>query len=504
MDEQLEEYESGQINFRDKWQFELKSNLYPFSDQRNVITQEFYFFIPNSLQINEQTYPTAQFYQDQTNLIRFKTPEFTFTELMDSTSGESPLTRLNLLSQSAHTEKNLKAIQTESQLLGNIVHSALRDRMGNFLTDLDHFDEPGISGKFTDQFFIFCQEVELFRKAYLMIQGKIFSNWPGETLRRHLDYADEFLSNNIHDFFSGFLARLREKKLKDMSQIDHRICEIILNERNYREQKFGHNGSPRDNPRHDEYLLYRKGLLNKFIIDPLLLKTSRSSVDQRYRTIITGIPAAIAMLLYMILFVWQGSYFLFNTEPFILLSVVFYVLKDRLKEELRFISYRQATRWFSDYTTEILTPEDSVIGMLKESFSYVDGETIPKEVNELRDRHFHSVLEDVKRPERVLYYKKIVDIYGKPKISESRFYGLNIIFRLDIHHFLNKAEDPYQNYLNLDPKTLKLERIQLPKVYHINIIVRTRTSSLPDQEKIEMKRYRLILDKVGIRRIEKV
>src|ERR1700722_13915917 len=91
----LEDVETGKIHFRDKWQFELKSDLYPFSERKeDNLVQEFYFFIPNSLQINDQTYTKVQFYQDQTNLVRLKTPRFSFNELIDPLNAESPLTRL--------------------------------------------------------------------------------------------------------------------------------------------------------------------------------------------------------------------------------------------------------------------------------------------------------------------------------------------------------------------------------------------------------------------------
>ena len=49
-DDFLEDLETGRILFRDKWQFELKSELYPFSEKsEKQLTQEFYLFIPNSL-----------------------------------------------------------------------------------------------------------------------------------------------------------------------------------------------------------------------------------------------------------------------------------------------------------------------------------------------------------------------------------------------------------------------------------------------------------------------
>src|SRR5262249_22367256 len=84
MDEFLEDLRSGEIHFRDKWQFELKSEFTISSAAPDTpYTQEFYFFIPNSLQINSTTYPKESFYQELTNFIRYKTPTYLFSDLGD-------------------------------------------------------------------------------------------------------------------------------------------------------------------------------------------------------------------------------------------------------------------------------------------------------------------------------------------------------------------------------------------------------------------------------------
>ena len=186
------------------------------------------------------------------------------------------------------------------------------------------------------------------------------------------------------------------------------------------------------------------------------------------------------------------------------MTVVVYILKDRIKEELRFLSYQKASQWFSDYQTEIFSQEDAVLGNLRESFYFIEEQKLPSEVLDMRNRQFHNILETIKRPEKVIYYKKEVNIKKKPKTLESRFYGLNIISRLDIHHFLTKCENPYHTYLNLNPESLKLTKVQLPRVYHINIILKN-SKTLPDGGvDIEWNKYRLIVDKNGIKRIEQV
>ncbi len=314
---------------------------------------------------------------------------------------------------------------------------------------------------------------------------------------------DEFINDIINDYFTGFLNRLRNKQVVHFTDIEKKICEIILEEKRDRKEKFPETFKESDDPHQDEYILYRKGLLSKFIIDPLLLKTSRTSVAQRFRGIILGIPAAIAMMIYLLLYLWQGNVFLMNSEPFILLTIIIYVLKDRMKEELRILSYKQAAKWFSDYTTEIHPPTNgTVLGTMQEYLSFVDEEKVPQEIIEIRNREFHGILESFKRPEQIIYYKKTINIKKKPKQVEARFYGFSIIFRFDIHHFLAKAEDPYQTYLALEDDTTTLQRIYLPRVYHLNIILKNTINIPEGKPLVELKKFRLVIDKNGIKRVE--
>lgn len=511
MDEFLEDLETGKIQFRDKWQFELKSDLFPLSYYRNnIINQEFYFFIPNSLQINEETYSNVQFYQAQTNLIRLKTPTFSFKELTDPNNAESPLVRIQLLSDYEQTKEHERMILDEVKLLGNIFHSAIRNRILEFMSDLDKISKHTDAQKFSKELNDFCDELELFRKQFEAIEKKCFLELSNAELTWTMAYIDEFVSLNINDYLTGLLNRLRMKLMDELGSSDKRICDIILKEKNYRNERFQEDNTFTQEPEHDEYVLYRKALLNKFVIDPLLLKISRSSVSHRYRYAIGAIPAGFAMFFYTILlFFFQehgGINALLNSsQVLILLTVIVYVLRENIKEELKNISYQKAAKWFSDYTTDIYSPSgDSALGTLKESFSFIDEEKIPKEVMEIRNRHFHTVLESFKRPEKVIYYKKVVNIKKKPKTLEERFYGLNIIFRFDIHHFLDKAEDPLHTSLNLDPETLKLFKVQLPRVYHINIILKNTTAYPDGGTKVEWNKFRLVVDKSGIKRIEQV
>ena len=504
MDEYLIELQSGGIRFRDKWQFELKSDLFPFSESRtNIHTQEFYIFIPNSLQINDQTYKKEEFYRDQTNLIRFKTPQFSLEEMTSLVDQKCPLGKISSYLKRGSLPEDIEAIQNELKLLGDIFNSALRNQVGDFIKRLPYLVDSPSSDEFAKDFSKFCEELDNFLKAFKKVEKESLASYSDPMLRECFFYIEEFLNREIYDYLANFLNRLRKTESAELASIDRLVCEILIRAKRNRQEPIKEESELSKDKNADEYILYRKGLLNKFVIDPLLLKTNRSSVDQRYRNVIGGIPAAVAMLIYLLLFIWQGNVFLFNSEPFILLTVVIYVLKDRLKEELRFLSYRQAAKWFSDYTTEIHS-NGQILGDLRESFSFVNEHQIPKEILSIRNKEFHGIMEAFQRPEQVIYYKKTVRIQKKPKMIETRFYGLSIIFRFDIHHFLSKTEDPYQTYLDLDEMTLAIRKLQLPRVYHLNIIMKTTSTLKDESQKIELKKFRLVVDKTGIKRVEPV
>ena len=472
MNKFFRELASGEIHIRDKWQFELKSEFFPLKGgAQNVYTQEFYFFIPNSLQINEENYSKSNFYNDQTNFIRYKTPIFTFTSLIDPTNSLSPLARLRCL-------KGQEGYVDELKLLGNIVRSALRRQTHAIVEMLEAspFDKSAVEKAVA----LLCDNLRCLHSEFTVLME------PDDS---YYLYTNQFLRSTICHYLTGLLTKIRSSH-HDLAATDTLICQLLVEE-----QEAPTNGG--------EPTMYRQGLLNKFILDALLLVTNRSSPDKRFKNIIGSFAAGIAMFIYLMFFIWQGQMFLINSEPFILATVVLYILKDRLKEGLRALSFRQALKWFSDYTTEILSPDGTTqLGKLKESFSFLNSDTLPQEIIEMRNKEFHSILEEFPRPETIIYHKKRVEMYPLATRQRARRHGLNMIYRFTIFRFLNKADNATTSYLTIDPSNFHFLRQTLPKVYHVNIILRNRYTKADGTTQVELKKFRLILDKNGIKRIE--
>lgn len=500
MDEFLEDLTSGDIQFRDRWQFELKSDFYlKPTPQASNYGQEFYFFIPNALQINSSTYSKEDFYRDLTHFIRYKTPEFTLEELISKTNELSPFFRLSCLLATEESRETIEQAEIEIKLLGNILRSSVRNRVASLL-------QPRLSEeKLNTNCLLFCHEIQKVRKAIDELQKQLLSHFINEKLRITCGYLDEFISNTLDYYLTGLLAQLRKKSPAISEESDFAICEQIIFEKTHREAI--HHLAIHTEERKDkrEEILYRSGLLKKFIMDALMLPTSRESVQERYGHYIGSFSAGIAMLLYILLFIWQGQWFIINSAPFIIITVVAYILKDRIKEGLKTLSYQRALRWFSDYATEIRSSDEkNILGILRESFTFVNEENIPQEIRLVRNREFHAILETYKRPEQVIYFKHNIIMYAPATTKKQRFNALSATLRFNIQDFLTKASDPYHSYMTLDPETKTLLHMRLPKIYHLNIILKNTYTNENQEVVSELKKFRIILDKNGIKEIEQV
>ncbi len=498
MDRFIKELMVGDVHLRDKWQIELKSEFIPNPKlNKNVFTQEFFFFIPNSLQINEDTYPREQFYRDRTNFLRYKTPEFTLSELNDLKNQQSPLSVLNVLIGRYECEEAYLEAEDELKLFGNIVRSSIRERVKELVeqvrsnSPLDHKTSK------------LCQEIELLRETFFKLKNKYKKKWKNERLVSYFLYADEFFSTTVNYYLTGLLSEIRDRIPDVPLRITEPICQLLEKERQYRKDVLKEPSITDEDSESNEYILYRSSLLNKFILDALLLNTSSHTVKKRFGHLIGSISAGVAMLFFFVLFVFQGQVLIINSLPFILLTVFLYILKDRIKESFRQSTFKRLSRWFYNYSTIIVSPDKTKnLGKLNETVYFAEEENLPEEISKIRNLEFHNVLETIKRPEKVIYYKKVLTLYNNKDHDHARRHALNLIFRYNINRFLNKADNPTHDYLKVDPVSFKFIRATLPKVYHVNVIIRNTFLDKDQNNTVELKKFRLIIDKNGIKRIE--
>lgn len=496
------ELNEGNINFRDDHQFELKSEfiLDPINP-KNTLTQEFYIFIPSSLQINEVTYPKESFWHDETNIIRFKTPKLSFKELNNPQNGLSPFVRIDALKPYIYQSESLNKLMDELKLLGNIFRSCLRYRVSEIVADINE-QHPAEST--TEHISNLIEDLKITRLNFSILQEELRLMSNDTLFKVNIKHIDEYISLSMDFFLTGLLDIIRKHPEAKLQSYDEALCQLIKSEIEYREKNNLLPKKIKGSEERNESVLYRMGLLEKFALEALMLRVYRQSWVDKYGGVAGAFAAGIAMLLYMSLFAWKARYFAITSMPFVLMAVVFYILKDRLKEGIKKFYYAQAFRWFPDYSTVILSPNGRHLGKLNESFLFIKEDQLPPGFLAIRNFDFHEELQSLKRHETIIRYKKEVTLDPNPDMEKSRRREINTIFRMNIHHFLEKANNAMQSVLLFDPMTNAIVERQMPKVYHINIIIKD-TYIGPDQKKIiDIKKFRVVVDKNGIKRVEEL
>jgi hypothetical protein len=499
------ELHEGEIHARDSLQFELKSEFLIHQHlTQNVYKQEVFIFIPSQLQINPQSYSKQQFYLDQTNLFRYRTPSLTLPDLLDPHYTPSPLYRLKNLILETESPFSFSIASGELKLFGTIFRAVIRERIYKIIQQSEQQPPESLDNQVHAIHFL-CNEITQICQQFRHLQCLAVTRLEDPQFNRHFRYVDEVISLTTERYLLLLIKHLRSLNAVAYQSIDKFICQLVVEEKLYRKK---HQLGPKTSKKlffFNEATLYREGLLNRFILEALMLKSYRFSLEEKHSNILGATAAGIAMLVYMSLFAWKSSYFVINSFPFIAFAVAFYVLKDRLKEGLKQLYYKQAFRWFPDYSTEIRNSKKVKVGHLRENFAFIDPTQLPPGFLYLRNHHFHEELPSLQRHETIIQYKREVVLPSYPETEgKGRRRELTAIFRLNIYRFLQKASDAFEPHLALDPATQEVTEQLLPKVYHLNIIIRNTYLQSNLEQKSEIKTFRVVVDKVGIKRVEHI
>ncbi len=467
--------EEGVIHIRDQLQLELKSeiSLDP-EENENVFSQEFFFFIPETLQINARTYPKEQFFGDETNIIRFKTPDMSFQELMTDKT-KSPLIRLeNLIAAQGQVED----IVHEIQMLGNIFRSSIRNEIKDLIDKLSLLKDHEIPPDLREEILVFVNDVQKVLVAVDKLQEKYLNAEKG--IKDGFRWIQEYMAIVVDSYLTAFLDFFRRSDYSPADDINQALVKIIVE---------------RGKPGSSEDELIRFSLLNKYMLEALQIKNEREETKQKHSPVLGMAAAGVAMFTYMVLFVWKAQTIAITSFPFILFAVLFYILKDRLKDGMKELYWKNYTRWFPDYSTKLLNSFHKVMGRMEESVLFLD-KNIPEDI--LKWRSEVHALEDMPSlmPESCLYYKKVFYLDPNKVIKSSRRQEITTLFRLNFHKFLEKANDSVQTRLKLDQDTLKIVEKKLPKSYFLTLILKNREKSFE-----EIKKFRVVINKLGVDRV---
>lgn len=489
-----------QIVKHDGHRFELNLDVRLEPGRKNGYRVGTYFFVPHALGITPASFTKESFYQHIQRRVRFKAPRMTLAEILDKSNEASPLNRLTATLVGARSgrqdDEELIAARRGIQLLGAIASAAMRDQARGLAANL-----PARRGEIS----ALVSDARSLVAEVRSLRASLDDPASPATVRETVNFLDEFLSLSISEHFVPLLGAIRkDPALREaLAPEDHEIAELIQSEDAYRAVS----GYPSvvDKATNSEALFYRRAVLKNFFSSVLDLETKTDDWSGAFQ-VLFGLSAAVAMFVYLLAMQIVAGRVSPSGMAFVAIGITAYVIKDRIKEVLRTWTTRRWRRFFSDAVTAIRDPGTGrTIGKARESFGFVPRAEVPAEVLRIRQADPLAAVGEDGKPEDVLHYEKEVTIWPK---AMARFRtlrrDLDDSLLINLLPFLENTEDSQVGFDYLDPGTGRLEVLPASRVYHVNMVTRHEILQPSDHKASSYDRLRVVMDREGIKRIERV
>lgn len=459
-----------------------------FDKKKSKYTTITYLFFPDSLNINQRNYPATKFYNDIRLFLRYDTPDYT---LDDINIGEDSLFK-NLINNTKKfiensSEKDLLVFKDQVKMFASTFCSLVREETRSVIKSKD-YDSQNIIDFIEKISFILSD----FRK---LVEKTKKSTIKGEAIKV-IFYADEHMSNVVEFQLMKLYNYLKNKKYSTSDL--NKIVSLINKEQKYKKRE--QYDSAKDKSVDPDRLLFKQSQLKKYIERVFYLDQEVRKDGAVFEQTLLALAAGLAMVFSTgVAFYYQSLYGNF-TMPFFIALVVSYMFKDRIKGWISMLFLSRSKFFFNDYKIKIINTISKKIGVFKENFVFVPIQKLGPKVKKHRLTDMVVKMSESSLNEQVIQYKKKIVIYPKnfgDDLPDKNINGLTDVTRLNLHRFIQYMDDPKKDYI-LVKKGEVYHKIA-NKIYHINIIQKFYT-----EEGIEFRRYRVIMNRNGIKKIEKV
>lgn len=462
------------VRIHDKTQLEFKLG-YEIDKNKKISKHSvrFYIFIPTNLDIDENSYPKQNFYEDISGYIRFITPKMTIEEINNRFT--------SLLKNLQDGFSDFKFIKYEIKMLGCSFRAYLRDFSY-------HLKENSISECLGDT----IDNVVRTRAIIKDINTLEFlkNNQHISVLVRNLD---EYSSIYTELYLYRIWFILKQNNF--YFDLGKKIFEVIKQENAYRNIKKMSQVNPED--KSNEKFVYKYAILKKYFFEILFLVSRTKGASKFLKNLLFSLAAGISMIFATLVAFYSQKKYGNLTFSFFVALVLSYMAKDRIKDLFREIFSGNRVRFFDYVTTITVTGESVKLGVTKERFRYISDKKLPKSVMEIRMLDSDMGEMCWKISENIICYEKQIKLYNEnvEGFYKDKLEGLNDIIRLNIEHFTRKMDD--QKHTIFYPGKDGVEQAQGKKVYHLNII-----AEISNQVESKIYKVRVILSKNGIVRVE--
>lgn len=437
--------------------------------KKNDFTVGMWIFIPESLDITPSTYSKSDFYRDVKTNVRLITPNFILRDIVGGSAIPlKNLTRAAAAMASDYTRTNTAEFAFQAKMFAAIVKSSLRD-------EYYYIREQKRKDLLIDNYIENLRDII---EAYKELKMTISTPSVGEEGQEAYDMSGDFLCAISSHFSLKLLKDISDikslaRQKEELTALVRRI-NALAEERGY--------SCPTD--------VYKHGILKKYVESQLYLRVPKKRdgmlIEQAYYSLAAGLAMLFATMV-----AWAFQRRFGNlTWPLFIALIISYMMKDRIKELMRYyFAHRVSDKYFDNKAK--ISLKDHEIGLMKEAVDFIPKQNVPDEIRNIVKAH---------TGERVLLYRKAVHI-DREKMVENASYnysGVNDIIRLQVNSFLHKMDNP-QVPVNVLDESGKVKQVMCPKEYYLNIVLSYTYDDVQD-----FKQFRIILDRNGIKAIEEL
>lgn len=463
----------------DKFSIEFKVGFVaPRKAKENDFSLAMWIFVPDSLDINTDTYSKQDFYRDVKTNVRLITPTFV---LRDIVGGQAiPYNNVKNSASAMNsepTELNCKDFIYQCKMFAAIVKSSLRDEYNYILSS-----GQANQAKLIDSYVTNLQGiVDSFRDVKLLIDNPAAPSYVSEAY----NMCGDFLCTVSNQHSLKLLKALKTRK--GMEEQKQAITTLVKNINDFRHSR--DYSSTKD--------VYKHRVMKKYVESILYLKVPKKKdgilIEQAYYSLAAGLAMLFATVI-----AWAfQSYFGQFTWPLFIALIISYMMKDRIKELMRFWLAHKVRDNYYDNKAQICL-KDKQIGLMKEAMDFIRRSKVPEEIMKIRKSSVLIPSDIVRLREKVILYRKKVNI-DRSKMMEGATYnynGVNDIIRLNMSSFMRQMDNPTVNVDYLDENG-NLKTVACPKDYYINVVLEYRYD-----DTVDYKHLRITLNRDGISAID--
>ncbi len=479
-----------QVRIHDRFSVEFKMGfLVPKKQKKNDFMVNTWLFIPSDLDIHASTYSKNQFYRDITSYIRLITPVYDLHEIADEESLPFMFLQGSFTELIAEpTPENLNECEHQIKMFIAIIRSALR-KEGSIIADTPANERLAVVQRY-------IQNIEQitagFRKWGYEIRSAAL---PPEAVS-YFTFGDEFLSYLLEQHIFRLLRSLKKWGAEDYATVEPLLLNLIRQDIRYKKEH-GYQVVDSQSPDQNRTYIHRARILKRYIESQLIPDAEKKKEGRVAEQVYFSTAAGLSMVFATAVAFSVQQQFENYTMPLFVALVVSYMLKDRIKELARYYFARRLSKKHFDNKTTVRIKE-VVIGQFKEGVDFISEAHIPDEVIELRSRSDLLEADNRYAREKILLYRKLVDIDGEKldALNQYDISGINNILRFNVSNYILKMDNP-EAPLSVPNPAGGFDVISGKRVYYLNFLMQLKYG-----DTVTYKRFRLSVSRNGIEGIE--